>query len=670
MDPISRFGIGVLSCFMTADYIEIETFKDPNTTKNQDYLKISIPSKENYFKIKKNTEILNTGTKFKVFVIKNKLPNNKKTGKRIDFNVTEYLKRTAGFVKYPITILEKGTESLINNPNVLEDTGSSEFKIDYKFPIEKAILPQNKLVAEEYFVEKRFYLKSDLNLASFDGCITYLLPKSESIDIVNDSRSWPTSEVNVIDYKVEIKKARKIKWHEEWISFNRRSFKKDKTIIPERSYSVFMDGILIQEITSPEIELNKKDDDLTKYYGHSMPDSFINPQLIVNIPKPVGMKIDLARTNIETAEKWDNQIWLAFFEHLKNNLVKEILLKEPKERLLSLAKLITFYKLSDAIIIEYLLTNSKFPLPFISNQGSLIFKELDSSKQNLIKLAPFEFSNEFYKLFESNYIEYKTYEGVLDLWRGDAIINLNSVGHFDKSPASLSNMSRLVKSFINRTYYIASIEFVTSPLGERFPMVQQILKIRPNNSSSKLEISEIQKINLDVIDDYSCALLNDFLKEKYYSFPKLVKFPTPYASKIFYGFKYLNINSKIIRCFINVCLSLIRAKEEKLISMEITGKLFDMINDVRFIKSYYSDNNEVKIDEFNFQINEIIDESLKNRIIGNDSNIKSEIVLDDFIENSITVDKKNKSFEANFEFKKYLKGKDEWGKKISGDTKT
>ncbi len=524
MDPISRFGIGVLSCFMTADYIEIDTFKDPNTTKSQDHLKISIPSKENYFKIKKNTETLNIGTTFKVFVIKNKLPNNKETGKRIDFNITEYLKRTAGFVKYPITIIEKSFETLINNPNAIGTTGSSEFKIDYTFPIEKAILPQNKLVAEEYFVEKRFYLKSDLNLTSFDGCITYLLPKSDSIDVVNDGLSWPIREVNVIDYKVEIPKTRKIKWNEEWISFNRHRHSKDKTVIPERSYSVFMDGILIQEITPPEIELNKKEgDNLNKYYGHSMPDSFINPQLIVNIPKPVGMKIDLARTNIETSEKWDNQIWLAFFVHLKNNLVKEILLKEPKERLLSLAKLITFYKLTHAIIIEYLLNNSKFPIPFISNQASLIFKELDPSKQSLIRLAPFEFSGEFYRLFESNYIEYKTYNGVLNLWRGDAIINLNTVGHFDKLPASLSNISLLTKAFINLNYYIESIEFVTSPLGERFPLAQEILKIRPNNISSKLEISEIQKINLDTIDDYNCSVLNALLNKNFYQFPQLSK---------------------------------------------------------------------------------------------------------------------------------------------------
>ncbi|MFT5963451.1 MAG: hypothetical protein ACI9L6_000153 [Flavobacterium sp.] len=658
MDPISRFGIGILSCFMTADYIEIDTFKDPNTTKSQDHLKITIPSKENYFKIKKNTENLNTGTTFKVFVIKNKLPNSKKTGNRIDFNITEYLKRTAGFVKYPISIIEKGVESLINNPNVCESTGSSEFKIDYKFPIEKAIFPQHKLVAEEYFIEKRFYLKSDLNLTNFDGCITYLLPKSESIDIVNDGHSWPTSEVRIIDYKTEIQKIKKIKWNEEWISFNRHSQRNnDKTIIPERSYSVFMDGILIQEITPPEIDLNK-------YYRNSMADSFINPQLIVNIPKPIGMKIDLARTNIETIEIWDKPIWIAFFEHLKNNLVKDIMLKDPKERLLSFAKLITFYKLTAEIIIEYLLSNSKYPIPIISKKGSLIFHEFDPSKQNLIKLAPYEFSSEFYKLFESNFIEYKNYEGILNLWQGEAIINLNSIGHFDKLPASLSNMSQLTKSFINQNYYLESIEFVNSPLGERFPLAQEILKIRPKKSSVKFEESEIQKINLETIDSYACEHLITLLNREFYSFPKLIKFPNPYESKVFYAFKYLNINNKLIKLFVNVCLSAIKAKEEKQISKEIIGNLFDLINEVRFIKSYYSDNKKIQIDQFNCQINEIIDVALKNGLIPNDFIILSEITIDDFIENTITFDKKNKSFESNFDFKKYLKGKDEWGNKI------
>ncbi len=665
MDPISRFGIGVLSCFMTADYIEIDTFRDPNATKNQDHLKISIPSKENYFKIKKNTEILNTGTTFKVFVLKNKLPNNKETGKRIDFNVTEYLKRTAGFVKYPITIIEKSAETLINNPNVIGVISSSEYKIDFKFPIEKAILPQDKLVAEEYFIEKKFYLKSDLNLTNFDGCITYLLPKSESIDVINDGHSWPTSEVSVIDYKVETPKARKIKWNEEWSSFYSYLPVNDKTIIPDRSYSVFMDGILIQKMTSPEIELDEKDYNSLHYDNRYSTENFINPQLIVNIPKPIGMKIDLARTNIETTEKWDKQIWIAFFDYLKDNIVKDILLKEPKERLLSLAKLITFYRLTNSIIIEHFLSDSKYPMPFISNKGNLVFKEIAPSNANSITLAPFEFRYDFYGLLESSYIEFKHYKGILQLWRGEAIIQINNARHFYKSPASLSNIIVLTESYINRNYYIDSIEFVTSPLGEGFPLAQEILKMRPPNFPSKLDISDIEKIDLNTINKTTSMILNILFNKNFHSFPTLVEFSAPYESKMFYAFRYLNINNKFVNFFIKVCFAVIKVKKENSISKEVIGKLFDMINEVQFIKSRYHDNNQVKISEFNSQINEIINEALRIRIIENDSNIKSEITIDDFIENSITANKNLKSFKAYFEFKKYLKGTAEWGKKIS-----
>ena len=294
MDPISRFGIGVLSCFMTADCVEIETLKDPNTTKNQDSLIISIPSKENYFKIKKNSKPLNTGTTFRVYVIKNKLPKNKKTGNIIDFNITEYLKKTAGFVKYPISVAEKGIETMIVNPN-FEDTGANLYKIDYSFPIEKHILPQDKEVAKEYFKEERFYLKSDLNLTNYDGCLTFFVPKSENTDIeVSDRFNYPT----IIDYKTCIYEDKKIQGVRKiYYSF-------DDYEIEDKHYSVFVNGILIPKIKPPRITISRD----KEIYSFEPPDTFFQPQIIVNLPKPVGMKIDLARTNIKTEESWDNPI--------------------------------------------------------------------------------------------------------------------------------------------------------------------------------------------------------------------------------------------------------------------------------------------------------------------------------------------------------------------------
>ena len=662
MDPISRFGIGILSCFMTADYVEIETFKDPHTTQPQEPLRISIPSKENYFKIKKNAGSLDIGTTFKVFVIKNKLPKNKKTGNRIEFNITEYLKKTAGFVKYPISITEKGIETMIVNPNDSKNENSSVYKIDYRFPIEKVFLPQDKEVVEEYFEEKIINLKSDLHLTNYDGCLVFLLPKSESIDIVFD---YSGPEANVIDYKTVINTNKRIRWNREWNDFVVFSDSEDEIEIPERNYNVFIDGILIQEISPPNIELSlSKDEDnnLPKYYKRDYSlDSFICPQLIVNIPKPDGMKIDLARTNIKTAEKWDKPIWLAFFDYLKNNIVKNILHKNPKEKLFELAKLITFYKLTDEIVIEYFLSNSKFPLPFVSNQGSLIFIEHDTSTHALLRTLPDEYIVKagLYDLLNSSYTKQRQYNSVFTLWRGSDVIATNGYVN-SRIPHTIKNIYNLTKSFLNRNYYFDSIEFITSPRGARFPLIQKIYKLRPNGIPIELKESEIQEINLDLIDNYSIRKLNDLLTDKFgYHFPILIKFPAPYESKMFYKYNYINLNNPIIKSFVNVCISVIRA-EENLISKENVGKLFDMIKDCYFI----SDNDySCDIRELNNQINTIMDEAVKINII-KDSCLKLEININDFIENTITFNNKTKKF-YQIRVDSFLDGAEEWGEILS-----
>ena len=666
MDPISRFGIGVLSCFMVSDYIEIDTYKDPNTSKKQEHLKISIPAKENYFKIKKNTETLEIGTTFKVFVVKNKLPKNKDTGEQISFNITEYLKRIAGFVKYPISIIENNSELLINSPNVNLLNTSSAFIIDYKFPIDKAILPQNIETVKEYFTEKRYHLKTDLELINYDGCITYLLPKDDNIDIYNCGRSWPTREIKIVDYKNELLETKKIKWKDEWGSFRSYSSNKNRTSIPEKSYSVFMDGILLQDITPPDIDINKaKDLNFDLFYNSSITDSFVNPQLIVNIPKPIGMKIDLARTNIETTEKWDNPIWNAFFAYLKKTLIKEIVSKEPKDRLLSLAKLMTFHKLSDTIINDRLVEFSEFPLPFLSKNLLLNFHELNDSNLEYIKLFPSKLSIECFELLKSEYLNLNKYEGILNNWIGsETLLNSDGFRYSEKTPASLSNMSTLIKAFIMKNYYLSSINFITSPLGNRFPLVEEVLKIKPKDILPVINQKDIHKLNLEKIDEYNTTIFNALLKQKFYTFPTLIKFPLPYESKAFYSFNYLNLNNKMIKDLADICLSLIIAKENKTLSSEIIGKLFDMVNELSFVRHDYSDNDIIQLTDFNAKLNDLFLEAAKHGLFENLLGNKVEITFDDFVENSILIDKKTKSFNSNYDFKKYLNGRSDWGELI------
>jgi len=64
-DPVSKFGIGILSCFMIADRIEIETFN--GDTKESVPLNIKIEGSDKYFVIKETTNF-KQGTTIKLFL--------------------------------------------------------------------------------------------------------------------------------------------------------------------------------------------------------------------------------------------------------------------------------------------------------------------------------------------------------------------------------------------------------------------------------------------------------------------------------------------------------------------------------------------------------------------------------------------------------------------------
>jgi len=75
MDPISRFGVGILSCFMVADRIEITTRKDPYKPPYSNPLKITIPAVDKQFRIESSLPAeTQVGTTVRVFVDGKKLP--------------------------------------------------------------------------------------------------------------------------------------------------------------------------------------------------------------------------------------------------------------------------------------------------------------------------------------------------------------------------------------------------------------------------------------------------------------------------------------------------------------------------------------------------------------------------------------------------------------------
>jgi hypothetical protein len=97
-DAISKFGIGILSCFMVAEEIEITTFKDPYVNSQGDALRIQIPSVQKFFRIEAvPRETTQIGTAIRVTALGRKLKDCDPDA-RVPLQVTEYLKIIAGLL--------------------------------------------------------------------------------------------------------------------------------------------------------------------------------------------------------------------------------------------------------------------------------------------------------------------------------------------------------------------------------------------------------------------------------------------------------------------------------------------------------------------------------------------------------------------------------------------
>ncbi|WP_143191964.1 ATP-binding protein, partial [Paenibacillus sp. P46E] len=87
MDVISKFGIGILSCFTLAEKIEITTYREPYIEPNSKLINISIPAYNKYFRISSKTpqlyEDVKPGTTFKIFISSKKNTNQNDNSPRL-----------------------------------------------------------------------------------------------------------------------------------------------------------------------------------------------------------------------------------------------------------------------------------------------------------------------------------------------------------------------------------------------------------------------------------------------------------------------------------------------------------------------------------------------------------------------------------------------------------
>jgi hypothetical protein len=540
IDPISRFGVGILSCFMVADSIEITTKKDPNLGNTTEAIRIKIPDVSKQFRVEiLDMETIEVGTTVKVFINGNKLPRKKE--KIIgSFEIANYLSQIAGFVEFPITVNERGRNTIIVHPKQdpttiqklskrYEKTNFVIHQIDLSYPVDKIFVPQDVETARALLREECIDLKKDLKLKGFEGQISFLVPKNENIDFTKNYGFWkqinnnnPTSETIL------------------------RLDEKSNRLI----YSIYREGILLRDV---------------QFFGFK--DSSFPVSLKINMSKSKSPEIDIARTRVLGTSTWNEQIMHAFQKYYFKKIAKDLIEAKPGKRWLKMGRLATYYNIAFDKYTD-LFPLDKWSVPIFTAGGKLKFIDWKNLLKKEIYLFPKSLGNNALEDFVlDNFFNVK-YSGPLTSWEGeDCVIDGYALEENQRDmPLSWSFLYILENNFLP-----IAVRFLKSPYDENKILYQYKCVIRDKNIIqypqeifrrvlvSDGEIEEVQQIRENASSIKTIS--GDFSNFKYYSLMKgnllasprtAIEFLPPFENYFAYGKILYNFRHPLIQKFLEL----------------------------------------------------------------------------------------------------------------------
>lgn len=513
LDPISRFGVGILSCFMVADLVEIETCKDPYTSSTGGALRIKIPSLTSQFRIEKCSPLdFGIGTRVTVHVEGRRLPEDTKS-----LDVTSYLKAIAGFVEFPILISENDQHTVVLHPksgiDPSEDTRFQFYpniewhQTSLDYPIEEVMLPHYLETARVELVEVAFDLTQDLSLPDYEGRITYLEPRDE-----NCSLSWSSNGAEGLALSHVGDKEALVRWNREWTSYHwgARSGKElSRSADSPITYSIYRDGLLIPGASLP------------RDYGYSrtLTHKFPLPRMVINLPTTQSTQLDIARVELRTtSEHWFEPIRKALELRLKEKLVGLLGDTPTNDDFARMGLFSTTYGFSRSLLRE--LPSSHLPVGILTTHGSFASQRWEAWGGKAVRICPEVFNNELQSLIHANELGEK-YEGYLEYWQGGDVVikNLDYYGDVRiRNAISITNM------VLEELFVLSRVAFLQSPNKGLPPLVEEIWQAKDPNFDRSTESIAEQAINdpQSLTSEECDALLNDPM---FYHNTRIVAFP-------------------------------------------------------------------------------------------------------------------------------------------------
>jgi len=590
LDPISKFGIGILSCFYVADSVKIETYKDPKIKADSTPLEILIPEVSKQFRVKGGSpDSIKQGTSITIFTNVAKFQKNIDKKELINGTFSNYITEIAGFVDFPIIITENNETTIIVHPNektspdkktktlIKEYQNCSLKSIDYDYPFSSVFLPQDVDYAKTIFSVKKLDLKTDFHMKDFEGAIVFLtLPNHLEWKFEVSERNLGLQDIDGISIfdpkKPEIKM--EVRWN------NLRSV--DEYFLPKSqlnkrlrhiSYAIFKDGILLQNEKNP----------FEKFYRYSdkkLPLPFFN----VNIQKTEINEINLARTKLfEGKHPWSIKIHNAITKYFIKNVFAPIINKNKKERWYNIGRILSIFPL-DIDNLSSTISKDKIPIISLRKKGKIEFTNIGEIFSEKIYSIPLNMIEEFTELLSLSIVDGKKYEGFLNYWNGNACYGLERGYHSSYSYPSILKAFEFSGIMIQKEYFCSEIRFLHPACNNYPPLMQKIFR-KSTQANLKLSISIILEKGSkhpEKLTPCELNLLNSSKEWKYdLQMPEIFSFQGSMSRYFAFGWEAINLNHpmsiKLIQIMAKKSIQTLTSTDQ-IIFGKISDKLIKMEN--------------------------------------------------------------------------------------------
>lgn len=611
MHSISKFGIGILSCFSVADQMEIITKREPYMEEGSKGLRVIINDIQRTFRVEELPDYKSTvGTEIKLHISAAQLHAQLKKND-IDiskYSITEYLQLILQYIDYPVFVNEQGKHTVLLSPEYDKDKLQKVFPEyeDYKivpleerFPVEQIVNEYDIDTFNKYYKTVRVDIQDDLGIENIRGCMFFALLKDNNTEVRNNTGGWPATDVD-INNKERVRWIQSLFWEEDFwrLKRNNRIIEiYNKGILMENAGRHFIDGVF----------------DLRS-------DLFPSPYIMVNYPDTVD-NISVSRFSAIS----NKNLLKIMFDKLGKYVAKNYISQNPNEDcylyLRDLAYYVHQFRVTPKNVFSEIINDLN--LPFIDEKGVLSYEKITEKSE--IRLVPL------------------SQESVAWHYNSTGEIKLNSEWKYGKCLLAKkdSDFYYSIKSFISNTivdllkqsHYLSAIDFYND-VESQCPVYQIIYSI----GDQTIPLQQVCKILSDfgVSIDEDKSELDEFW-EKLTHYTVVLCFTEGYSKFFAFGNRFYNINNPKVQMLIKYYWFFECYSKELPIDQSIANQKKDVFYQLPLINTSLEYNRKTfSFTKLNHKLSELHSwvKSVFPELTGNEVMLSKE----DFIDNSIQIE--------------------------------